>query len=403
MAQTINRLTALKVQKIRAAGYHADGGGLWLQVSKAGGRSWVFTYSLHGRAREMGLGSASRVTLAEAREERDKCNRFLRDHIDPIEHRKRQQAAAILKAHGTITFAEATSKYLAAHRAEWTPKHAKQWTQTLDQYVAPELGKLLVSDITTAHVVRTLEPIWPTVNAERLRGRIEQILDWATVHGFRQGDNPAAWRGRLDKLLAAPRKSRRVKHLAALPYAELPALMKKLRAQEGPAARALEFTILTACRTSEALGATPREIDFASATWTIPASRTKSRKEFRVALSKRALEIAGMGIADYLFPGQAGKPLHVMGMLWVLRQRLGCQATVHGIARSSFRDWAAERTNYPNHVVEQALAHTIGNKVEAAYRRGDLLDLRRRLITEWAGFCAVPAAKGRTVVPLRSA
>lgn len=404
MAQTINQLTALKAQKIRKPGYHADGGGLHLQVSQAGGKSWIFTYSLHGRSREMGLGSASRVTLAEAREERDKCNRLLRDHIDPIEHRKRQRAAAILKEHGTITFAEATSKYLAAHRAEWSPKHAKQWTQTLEQYVVPELGKLLVSDIATAHIVRTLEPIWPTVNAERLRGRIEQILDWATVQGYRQGDNPAAWRGRLDKLLAAPRKSRGVKHLAALPYAEVPALMQKLRQQEGPAARALEFTILCACRTSEALGAAPGEVDYANKIWTVPASRMKNRKEFRVPLSPRAAEIANQDSAPYLFPGQAGKPLHSMAMLWVLRQRLGYRhATVHGIARSSFRDWAAERTNYPNHVIEQALAHTIGNAVERAYRRSDLFDLRRRLIEQWAAYCAAPPVERRPgrVVKLR--
>ena len=404
MAQTINQLTALKVLKIRKPGYHTDGGGLHLQVSQTGGKSWIFIYSLRGKSHEMGLGSLSRgITLAEAREERDKYNRLLREGVDPIEHRKRQRAAAVLKAHGTITFAEATDKYLVAHRAEWTPKHAKQWAQTLNQYVAPALGKLLVSDIATAHVVRTLEPIWPTVNAERLRGRIEQILDWATVHGFRQGDNPATWRGRLDKLLAAPGKSRQVRHLVALPFSEVPVLMQKLRQQEGSAARALEFTILCACRTSETLGATPHEVSFADATWTVPASRTKTRKPHRVALSKRALEIARMGNANYLFPGQAGKPLHVMAMLWVLRQRLGCQATVHGIARSSFRDWAAERTNYPNHVIEQALAHAIGNKVEAAYRRGDLLDLRRRLMQQWADFCATrPAKTADRVVPLRS-
>ena len=400
MALMVNQLTALKVLKIRKPGYHADGGGLHLQVTQAGGKSWIFTYSLAGRSREMGIGSASRVSLAEAREERDRCNRLLRDHIDPIENRNRQRAAAILKEHGTITFAEATDKYLLAHRAEWTPKHARQWSQTLDQYAAPELGKLLVSDITTAHMVRTLEPIWPTVNAERLRGRIEQILDWASVHGFRQGDNPAAWRGRLDKLLAAPRKSRRVEHLAALPYAEVPGLMQRLRREEGTAARALEFTVLTAARTGEVLGATPHEID--GGVWTVPADRMKARREHRVPLSKRTLELASNGGA-YLFPGQAGKPLHSMAMLWVLRERMGCEATAHGF-RSAFRDWAAERTNYPNHVIEQALAHTIGSAVERAYRRSDLFDLRRRLMEQWADFCATPPAKtADKVVPLRKA
>jgi integrase len=400
MAQKINRLTALGVLKIRKPGYHSDGGGLWLQVSEAGGKSWIFTYSIRGRAREMGLGSLSRgVNLAEARAERDKCNRLLREHVDPIEARKQQRAAAILKEHGTITFAEATSKYLAAHRAEWTPKHAKQWTQTLHQYVAPELGKLLVSDIGTAHVVRTLEKIWPSVNAERLRGRIETILDFATVQGFRQGDNPAQWRGRLDKLLAAPRKSRRVEHLAALSYAEVPALMERLRREQGAAARALEFTILTAARTGEVRGATPQEID--GGVWTVPADRMKARREHRVPLSRRALELAGNGGA-YLFPGQPGKSIHVMAMLNVLR-RMGCLATVHGF-RSAFRDWAAERTNFPAPVAEMALAHATGSAVERAYRRSDLFDLRRRLMEQWAEFCATPPAKSADrVVSLRSA
>jgi integrase len=404
MAQTINQLTAMKVQKLKAPGYHADGGGLHLQVSRAGSKSWIFSYRFAGRAREMGLGSLQRVSLAEARDERDKCNRLLREHVDPIEHRRKKRAAAILKAHGTITFAEATDKYLVAHRAEWSPKHFKQWQQTLTQYVVPELGRLLVSDITTGHIVRVLEPIWPTVNAERLRGRVESILSWSAMHGYRQqGDNPARWRGCLDVLLAKPSRSRKREHHPALPYAEMPAFMAKLRKQEGAAARALEFCILTAARTDEARRATPAEIDHASKVWCVPADRMKTRKEHRVPLCKRALELAGMGDGAYLFPGQTARSIDNTAMRRML-ERLGyAHVSVHGM-RSSFCDWAAERTNYPNHVVEMALAHAIGDKVEAAYRRGDLFDKRRALMDAWAQYCASPPAKsaGR-VVPLRSA
>jgi integrase len=405
MAQTINQLTAIKVQKLKAPGYHADGGGLHLQVSQAGGKSWIFTYRFAGSAREMGLGSLQRVSLAEARDERDKCNRLLREHVDPIEHRRKERAAAVLKAHGTITFTEATDKYLTAHRAEWSPKHFKQWQGTLTQYAMPELGKLLVSDIATAHVVRALEPIWPTVNAERLRGRIESVLDWAAVHGYRQqGDNPARWRGNLDHLLAKPSRSRKREHHAALPYAEMPEFMAKLRKQQGAPARALEFCILTAGRTNEVRRATPAEIDHANKIWTVPADRMKTRKEHRVPLCKRAIELTGMGDGAYLFRGQTAQSIASMAMSRML-ERLGYgHVSVHGM-RSTFRDWAAERTNYPNHVVEMALAHTIGSAVEAAYRRGDLFDKRRALMDAWSQFCASPpSAKsaGKVVVPLRA-
>jgi integrase len=275
----------------------------------------------------------------------------------------------------------------------------------LTQYAAPELGKLLVSDIATAHVVRALEPIWPTVNAERLRGRIESVLDWAAVHGYRQqGDNPARWRGNLDHLLAKPSRSRKREHHAALPYAEIPEFMAKLRKQKGAAARALEFCILTAARTNEVRRATPAEVDHAAKVWTVPADRMKTRKEHRVPLCKRALELASMGDGAYLFPGQTARLIHGMAMLRML-ERLGYgHVSVHGTARSSFRDWAAERTNYPNHVVEMALAHAIGDKVEASYRRGDLFSKRTELMDSWERFCASPPAKSAgKVVSLRSA
>jgi integrase len=413
MAQTINQLTATKVKNLKAPGYHADGGGLHLQVSQAGRKSWIFTYRFANRAREMGLGSESRVTLAEARDQRDKCNRLLREHIDPIEHRNKQRAAAVLKERGTITFAEATDKYLTAHRAEWTHKHFKQWQQTLTQHAGPELGKLLVSDIAVGHVVRVLEAAaWPAVTAQRLRGRIEGVLDWATVHSYRQGDNPARWRGNLDQLLSKPGKSRKIQHLPALPYSEIPTFMAALRRQEGSAARALEFCVLTAARSNEALRAAAAEVDYANKIWTVPADRMKARKEWRVPLSARAMELAGQGSTPYLFPGQhPEKPAGGKVMQNVLKRMGYGHISTHGM-RSSFRDWAAERTNYQNHVIEMALAHTIGSAVEAAYRRGDFFDKRRQLMDAWAKFCATSPAKSADkgadkaaakVVPLRSA
>ena len=301
MATTINQLTALRVAKLKAPGYHADGGGLHLQVSQSGARSWIFTYRFTGRAREMGLGSLQRVSLAAARAERDRCNQLLRAHLDPIEDRRKERAAAILQAHGTISFADAIDKYLTAHRAEWTPKHFKAWQQTLTEYAAPELGRLLVSDIATAHIVRTLEPKWPTPTAVMLRGRLEKVLDWAAVHGYReQGDNPARWKGNLDHLLANPSRSRKVEHHVALSIDEMPRFMAALRKQQGPVARCLEFVILTAARADEARRATPAEIE--GSVWTVPANRIKARKEHRVPLCERAAEIAGQGGADYCSP-----------------------------------------------------------------------------------------------------
>jgi len=405
MATTLNRLTTIKVQKIKTAGYHADGGGLWLQVSGKNAKSWVFRFSLHGRAREMGLGSAARLTLAEARDERDRCNRLLRKFIDPIEERKRERAAAALKEHATITFKDAATAYCTTHQAELGVKHARHWTQTLTQYAVPILGKLNVADIAIGDIVRVLEPIWPTRTAQVVRGRIEKVLDWAETRGYRTGKNPALWRGGLEHLLAKPSKAQKTKHHAALPFAEIPAFMEKLRQQEGSAARALEFTILTTGRSGEILKATPGEIDYAEKIWTVPADRMKAGKEHRVPLGKRSLELASKGSAAYLFPGQHPEnPVNGHSMRLMLL-RLGYpDLTVHGF-RSTFRDWAAERTNYQNHVVEQALAHAIGNAVEAAYRRGDLFDKRRQLMNAWAEYCASKpiTAKDKNVVPLRSA
>ena len=329
---------------------------------------------------------------------------MLRAHTDPIEHRKRERAAAILIAHGTISFSDAIDKYLTAHAAEWSPKHARAWQQTLTQYAVPELGRLLVSDITTAHVVRVLEPQWPAPTAINLRGRVEKVLDWCKVRGYRAGENPAAWRGNLDHLLSAPSRSHKAQHHRALSIDEMPAFMAALRKQQGPVARCLEFLVLTAARADEARRATPAEIDHANKVWVVPPSRMKARKEHRVPLSERAAEIASQGGADYLFPGARANTVDAMSMRRLLEKMgYGERASVHGF-RSTFRDFAAERTATPREVCEQALAHTIGNAVEAAYRRGDLFDKRRRLMDAWAEYCSQPPVKrAGKVVSMRSA
>lgn len=408
MARTIDQLTALKVLKIRKPGYHADGGGLWLQVSAGGGKSWVFTYSLRGRAREMGLGSASRLTLAEARDERDVCNKLLRDGVDPIEHRKRKRAEVALTDATSITFAQAADAYIATHRAGLkNVKHAAQWATTIAAYAEPRLGKLSVADISTGLVHQVLEPIWVTKpeTAKRVRGRIESILDWARVKGYRTGENPARWRGNLDKLLPKQSQVHKVRHHSAMPYDALPAFMAELRQQSGSAARALEFCILTAARTGEVLTARPSEID-GKGVWTVPGERMKGGQTHRVPLPKRALELAGAGGGTYLFPSRYHPDKHLsnMAMLMLLEHMGHDDVTVHGF-RSTFKDWARDRTRFDNYAVEAALAHISGDKVERAYARSDVLEKRRQLMDAWSQFCETPpVAEGAgKVVPLRSA
>jgi integrase len=412
MAKTVGKLTALKVARDMPAGMHADGAGLYLQVTGAGAKSWIFRYSLRGKPREMGLGSLSAVSLADARTKAGECRTLRQEGIDPIEARNARHAQAALDAAKSITFKDAADRYINAHRAGWkNAKHAAQWGNTLATYVLPTLGALSVQAIDTALVVKVLEPIWTTKpeTASRLRGRIETVLDWAKVRGLRDGDNPARWRGHLEFDFPARAKVRAIKHHAALTYTEIPAFMVQLRQQEGVAARALEFTILTAARTAETTGAKRGEANIAEKVWSVPAERMKAGKEHRVPLSSRALTILSgaaateTGDGAFVFAGgRKGKPLSNMAMAAVLKRMARDDITVHGF-RSTFRDWAAERTNFPNEVVEMALAHAVGDKVEAAYRRGDLFDKRRRLMAEWATFCNTPkAASGSTVVAMRA-
>ena len=402
----IGKLTSLSVRQARRRGLYGDGGGLFLQVSESGAKSWVFRFKKADRLRVMGLGPAHTITLAEARDRARECRKLRLDGIDPIEARRAERAQAKLDAAKAVTFAECADAYITAHKAGWrNPKHAAQWPATLATYVNPTFGELPVQAIDTALVTRVMEPIWTKKpeTASRVRGRIESILDWATARGYRQGENPARWRGHLENLLPRRSKVRRVEHHAALPYSELSAFMLALRQQEGVAARALEFTILTAARTGEVIGARWEEINIAERLWSVPAERMKAGREHRVPLCGKALEIVEEMRAiggNFIFPGgKRGKPLSNMAMTMLLRRMGHGDQTVHGF-RSTFRDWAAERTNFPAEVAEMALAHAVSDKVEAAYRRGDLFEKRRALAEAWAKFCAT-ALVGGEIVPIR--
>jgi integrase len=407
MVRTIGKLTALKVSGKRKPGMYSDGGGLYLQVTNTGAKSWIFRFRLRGKNGWMGLGPLHAVSLAEARVKATDCRRLCLDGINPIEARKDHRAAAALEAAKSIDFSGCADAYIKAHRAGWrNVKHATQWRNTMDAYAIPTVGSLPVQGIDTGLVLKILEPIWTAKpeTAGRVRGRIESILDWATARGYRRGENPARWRGHLDKLLPARSKVRRVQHHPALSYDDIPQFMRSLRQQGGTAAKALEFLILTVARTGEVLGAPWPELNLKDGVWTVPASRIKGAKEHRVPLSAPALAIVeAMKGKDptYVFPGgRATRPLSSMALLALLKRMGRSDLTVHGF-RSTFRDWAAERTNYPREVAEMALAHALGDKVEAAYRRGDLFQKRRRLMDEWAKHCAAAKAKGE-VVAIRS-
>ncbi len=388
----LNRLSALKVARLTKPGLYGDGRGLWLRVASGGTKAWVLRFMLNGRARAMGLGPIDRMSLAKARERARDARKLLLDGSDPIEHRCSARRQARLEAALGITFKECAERHIASHETSWrNPKHRAQWRSTLATYAYPALGELPVAAIDTGLVLQVLEPLWrtKTETASRLRGRIEAVLDWATAREHRRGDNPARWRGHLDKLLPSRRKVASVRHHAALPYVEIPAFMEQLRGRDGVAARALELLILTGTRTSEVVKARWDEIELGAREWVIPAERMKAGREHRVPLSDRAVDLLQElpREAEFVFPGgKAMTPLSNMALLGVLRRMGRADLTSHGF-RSSFRDWAAEQTNYPNHVVEMALAHAIGDRVEAAYRRGDLFAKRKRLMQDWARYC----------------
>ena len=393
MARKINRLNARVVATITKRGRHADGGGLYLSISPNGGRRWVFLYRWHGKPTEIGFGSARDVTLARARELAAQARGKLAERSNPKDARR---------SPGAATFGECADRLIAAMRPSWrNPKHAAQWEMTLREYAAP-LRRLQVDKITTNDVVSVLKPIWneKPETASRLRGRIERVLDAAKAQGLRSGENPASWRGHLDQLL--PKRQRLTRgHHAAMRYADVPAFIANLQTRQATAAMALEFAILTAARSGEVLGARWEEFDLDRAVWTIPAARMKAGREHRVPLSRRAFKIVTAmhetRSGELVFPGsKPGKPLSVMALEMVLRRMKIDDATVHGF-RSAFRDWCAECTNFANEICEAALAHVIENKTEAAYRRGDLLAKRRRLMDVWAEYCAKTGAETNVI------
>jgi integrase len=406
----MGKLTALEISRPMKPGMHADGDGLYLQVAGTYARSWIYRYSLNGRTRDLGLGSAgaNAISLKLARELAAKARQLRAQGIDPVERRRAERVTERVESAKAMTFAQCARAYIDTHEATWhNAKHRQQWANTLATYAYPLIGTLPVKDIDTGLVLKVLNPLWNTKpeTASRLRGRIEVVLDWAKVAGYRDGPNPAAWRGHLEHSLPARSKVRAVKHHAALPYAEIPAFMVELRERTSTSARCLEFTILTAARTSEAIGARWDEVDFATRVWTIPAARMKAGRQHRVPLSGRAVailhELSERREGEFIFPGgRAGRPLSNMAMLKMLALLGRDDLTTHGF-RSSLRDWASETTSFPHEVCEMALAHAVGDKVEAAYRRGDLFEKRRKLMESWAQYCAKPATDGK-VLALRS-
>jgi integrase len=385
----INQLSARKVQALKERGYYLDGGGLYLQVSETGTKSWIFRFTVAGVTRDMGLGSIHNFTLAEARERARTARQLLADGINPIEQRRKARDEAAGQSLQAITFKDAARRFVAMHGEAWrNEKHRRQWESTLRQYAFPTLGDRPVSAIEGQQITEALAPIW-TAKAEtarRVKQRIERICQWVK-----------------DGTPLPNTTGRTVKHHSAMAIDDLPAFMVELRERESISAKALEFTILTAARTSEALGATWREIDLKAGIWSIPANRMKAGKAHDVPLSKPALALLKSlpRVDAYLFPGaKDGAPLSNMAMLELLRGMRGHGLTVHGF-RSTFRDWAGDRSHFPRNVIEHALAHQIKDKAEAAYRRSSALEKRRKLMDAWASYCDLPMAGD--VVTLRRA
>jgi integrase len=402
------RLSSLTVKHARKPGMLADGNGLYLQVTRANARSWIFRYYRNGKSREMGLGSLNAVSLADARLKAAACRGLLADAIDPIAARDAERTQRALEDARAITFDQCAEAFITAHGAAWkNHKHIAQWKATLRTYVSPVFGSLPVQVVDVALIMKALEPIWTTKSetAARIRGRIESVLNWAKARGYRTGENPALWKGHLSNLLPAHSKIAKVKHHAALPYDQTSQFIAALRRQDGIASLALEFAILTAARTGEIIGARWAEIDLQAKVWTVPASRMKNGREHRVPLSVEALavltKVSQGEPEEFVFAGRKKRPLSNMAFLMLLRRMGHDKLTGHGF-RSTFRDWAAERTNFQAEIAEAALGHMVGNKVEAAYRRGDFFEKRRRLMEAWAQF-ATTAPGDAVVVSLREA
>lgn len=423
MARTIGKLTALKVTRQTAPGMFSDGGGLYLRVSRAGSKSWSFRYMLNGKAREMGLGALNAVTLADARKRAAEARGLLVDGKDPIESRDAVKAAQRIQASRIKSFKQCAESYIEAHQFGWrNKKHIAQWKSSLTEYAYPVLGDTPVQDVDDAMIMKIFEQVRPAFpegknfwsarpeTASRLRGRIEKILDWATVRKLRSGGNPARWRGHLESQFPARSKMSKVKHRPALPYSEMGQFTKSLKEEDGTASLALLFTILTASRTAETIGAQWTEIDIKKGVWVVPAERIKAGREHKVPLSLGAVEVlvqakkiqekSGEG-SKWVFPSyKHTRPLSNMAMLALLKRMGRADITVHGF-RSSFRDWAAEQTNFPREIAEAALAHISGDKVESAYLRTDHFSKRKQMMEAWSKYCSTALQQESNVRSIR--
>lgn len=394
MGRKAEELGALAVSRLRSPGVHFVGGvaGLAMQIEPTGSRSWILRYMIAGRRRDMGLGGFPDVTLAGAREQAREARSKIKSGVDPIEEGRKARSELKAQRAKNVTFKTCAEDYIEAHSPSWrNAKHRAQWGTSLEAYAYPHFGDLLVRDVEVSHILAALKPIWAskTETATRVRGRIESVLDWAAAQEYRAGPNPARWKGHLSHMLAAPRRVAKREHLKALPIDAVGAFLKTLRGLPDLSARALEFGILTAARPGETRGAVWDEIDLKAGIWHIPADRMKAQKDHRVPLSPKAVSLLEglprFSDTNLVFPSPRGKVMSDM-TLTALMRRMGAEAVPHGF-RSTFRDWAAERTAYPGDMAEMALAHTISDKVEAAYRRGDMFEKRRRMMVDWADFC----------------
>lgn len=405
----MGKLNALSIQRATEPGLYSDSNGLYLQISRSGAKSWIFRFMMNKRARAMGLGPIQLVSLAEARMKALECRKLLLNGIDPIDKRTSERQQLALEAAKAITFDQCATAYIEAHKASWkNEKHLQQWRNTLETYASPKIGKLSIQDVDTTLVVKVLEEIWykKAETANRLRNRIELVLAWATVRGYRKGDNPARWTNHLDQLLPKRSDVQKVKHFAALPFADMGDFMAKLRALDGIAPIALEFCILTATRSSEVFGARWSEINFDESVWTIPAERMKAERPHRIPLSSRAVDILktvkDRSRGEFVFSGRTpGTALCNNAFLAVLKRRMNLSITAHGF-RSSFSDWANEKTGHSRETIEAALAHTIGDQTEAAYRRMDQMLKRRVLMNDWLKHCNSGPKKSGEVVDLNT-
>jgi integrase len=429
----LNRLTAVRVQQLRKPGFYPDGGGLYLQVTQGAAKgvvnkSWLFRFSVPDASkprkrhdRWAGLGPIGTVSLGEARAAALEARQLRRSGIDPIEHRKAARAAQTLADAKAMTFDQCRDAFISANSSGWkNEKHRDQWTNTLTTYVTPVFGKLPVAAVDTALVMRVIQPLWATKpeTASRVRQRIERVLSWAKVGGFREGDNPARWKGHLDQMLPNLSDVRVVRHHPSLPYAQVGAYVQALRERHGVSPRALEFTILTGLRTDAVIKARWSEIDLVERVWTVPPERLKRKKSnwkpHRVWLSDAALKVLakmGNGESDgeFVFPGdKPRRSLSNWAMLELVKEMEGWvdekgeKITPHGF-RATLRTWAAERTGFQADLVRAALGQTVGNKVDEAYQRGELFEKRQRLMDTWADYCASVSIAGNVVVPMRKA